>query len=336
MIRQLVQRMPHGATTTVLSADALDLGFHQAQVWDAFESTLPDRNAVSPARKSLWSMGAFAGFAPSGGPDWDHLGYSFALENTRMAQILARVVHEYRNGERLGIPSAATQRWLDTTEVLLELGLQTAWPSLASARRTPESVRRNAYWRLFGMELAFGSEGNEPFVYEKAEASNTNFVPLLEALLRAIRRGKSAPSRPRMAGEQQHARVMACVTELKSALLARRQSHLLAREELAAATVMGWLELSLQADSPVVKDLRAEADTAAARLMLVGARVGLPAHQKTEELFALAPEFSTLLRAVESDAPNDTTKQVLLADSTLAEVGHRVITHWSAATGASI
>lgn len=336
MIRQLVQRMPGGAAATVLNADALDLGFHQAQVWDAFESTSPERNAQRPARKALWSMGAFAGFAPSGSPAWDHLGYSFALENTRMAQIFARVVHEYRTGERLGIPSVATQRWLDTTEVLLESGLQAAWPSMASTRRAPESVRRNAYWRMFGMELAFGTERNEPFAFEKAEASNTNFVPLFEALLRAIRRAKSGSARPRMAGEQQHARVLACVTELRDALLARRQSQLLAREELAAATVMGWLELSLQADSPVVRDLRAEADTVAARLMLMGARVGLPAHQKAEALFALAPDFSRLLRAIESDALDDTAKQLLQAGSPLAETGHRVITHWSAATGVSL
>jgi hypothetical protein len=124
------------------------------------------------------------------------------------------------------------------------------------------------------------------------------------------------------------------VSELRNALIERRQANLLAREELAAATVTGWLELSLRADSPVVMNLRVEADTAAARLALIGERVGLPAHQKSEELFALAPDFSLLLRAIESDALLESALPLLQAGSPLADASQRVIVNWSAATGA--
>lgn len=336
MIRQLVQRLPPGGAATVLTADALDLVLHQAQVWDAFESTQSAAPPASPARKSLWSTAAFARYAPNESPAWDHLGYSFALENTRMAQIFARVVHEYSVGERLGNPSVATQRWLDTTRSLLQLDADAPGSLAGLAQRSTEAVRRNAYWRLLGMDLAFGTERNEAVAYEKAEASNTDFVALLEALLRAIRGAKSGPARPRLAADRHLVKVLSSMTPLHNALLVRRQSQRLAREELGAATVMGWLELSLEADSPVVKDLGVAADSAAARLAWVGEQVGLPAHQKSAALFALAADFSTLLRAIESDALEDTARQVVSADAPLAKVSHRVITHWSVATGVSL
>jgi hypothetical protein len=282
-------------------------------------------------------MGAFVRYPPSASPAWEHLGYSFALENSRMAQIFARVVHEYTIGERLGIPSHATQRWLDTTQALLHpVTTAGAWPNDTIARRSTESVRRNAYWRLFGMELAFGTDLNEVFDYEKAEASNTNFVPLFEALLRAIRRATTRTGRPQLGSQRLHANVLTCASELRNVLIERRQSNVLAREELAAATVMGWLELSLRPDSPVVKDLRVEADTAAARLALIGERVGLPAHQKSEALFALAPDFSLLLRAIESEILLDAAEPLLQAGSPLADASRRVMVNWSAATGATL
>lgn len=335
MIRQLVNQI--GSASAVLSADVLDLDLYVAQVWDAFAPPAPEPHARTSARQTLSSMGAFARYPPSINPAWEHLGYSFALENSRMVQIFDRVVHEYSIGERLGIPSHATQRWLDTTQALLHPGSGAgAWPNATIARRSSESVRRNAYWRLFGMELAFGTDRNEVFDYEKAEASNSDFVPLFEALLRAIRRATIRTGRPQLASQRLHANVLTCVSELRNVLIERRQANLLAREELAAATVMGWLELSLSADSPVMKDVRVEADTAAARLALIGERVGLPAHQKSEALFALAPDFALLLRAIESEALLDSAEPLLQTGAPLADASRRVITHWSAATGATL
>ena len=40
------------------------------------------------------------------------------VENTRMYEIFRRVLEEYAYGERLGVPSDETQRWLRTTEQL--------------------------------------------------------------------------------------------------------------------------------------------------------------------------------------------------------------------------
>jgi hypothetical protein len=335
MIRQLVDQV--GDASALLNADVLDLDLYVAQVWDAFSPPAPEPRAGPSARQALWSMGAFVRYPPSASPAWEHLGYSFALESSRMVQIFDRVVHEYTIGERLGIPGHATQRWLDTMQALLHPGRGAgAWPNDTMSRRATESVRRNAYWRLFGMELSFGTDRNEVFDYEKAEASNTNFVPQFEAMLRAIRRATARTGRPQLGSQRLHASVLTCVSELRNVLIERRQSNFLAREELAAATVMGWLELSLRVDSPVVKDLRVEADSAATRLALIGDRIGLPAHQKSEALFALAPDFSLLLRAIESDALLESALPLLQAGSPLADASQRVIVNWSAAIGATL
>ena len=78
-----------------------------------------------------------------------------------------------------------TQRWLDATEVLLFGAANpfAAWLSTSAVRQDPEAVRRNAYWRFFGLDLAFGTEDNRPPVYDKAIAANANFVALFEELL---------------------------------------------------------------------------------------------------------------------------------------------------------
>ena len=137
------------------------------------------------ARQALYDLGAFADLAMPNQPAWDHLIYAYAIENTRAPQILARVVHAFRSGEGLGIPSVATQRWLDATEALLfNAGYPvSAWLSTSSVRPDAEAVRRNAYYRLFGMDLAHGTDRNTPYPYDKAETSNRTFVPLFEELL---------------------------------------------------------------------------------------------------------------------------------------------------------
>src|SRR5262245_36358305 len=45
-----------------------------------------------------------------------HIAYALCLENTRLVDIMRRVVAEYRFGERLPPASAATLRWLQVTE----------------------------------------------------------------------------------------------------------------------------------------------------------------------------------------------------------------------------
>ena len=53
------------------------------------------------------------------GVRWDHLIYAYMIENTRIYEIMGRVIYEFLHGEKLGAPtSPATQLWLRSTEEL--------------------------------------------------------------------------------------------------------------------------------------------------------------------------------------------------------------------------
>jgi hypothetical protein len=356
MIPQLIARLTSAtnqtdAVTKVFTADPFDLVLHMEQVWDV---DLPWGGAPNPrpagiGRQRLYSLGEFAPNGPVANPAWDHLIYSYVLENTRIVQILRRVVREYRSGEGLGIPSVATQRWLDVTETLL-FGAPNPiplWLSTSSIRTDAEAVRRNVYWRMFGLDLAFGLDDNRPPTYDKAMAANTTFVTLFEELLfelwQAITNLRNS-SGPNASDDD---RIYRLTEQLEYVLRSRRQNGLLSREELVAATVLGWCELTVLLDTPLIVDLRAEATSPGDRLKLIGERVGLAPHSKSAALFSMAADISILLRAIEARYVSKPDRAWLLYRTDIPTgitldpndgrpfgvESRRVITEWAAATG---
>lgn len=354
MIQQLVQRMinsgitPADAAKRVLTADPLDVALHMEQVWIAAD---PLKHPLPPvgskwARRSLWELGEFSGFAPAAGlTTWDHFGYSYVLENTRAVQIMRRVVHAYRSGEGLGVPSIETHRWLDATEAIVfgAANPLPAWLSTSAVRQDAEAVRRNAYWRVFGLDLAFGTDHNQPPSYDKASASNSNFVALFEELLFELWQAISNVRNTSGANAADDDRIYRLAEALSFILLSRRQKQMLTREELAAATVLGWIELTLTDDTPVVVDLRAHATSASDRLRLIGERVGLAPHTRSSSLFSMAADLSLLLRTIESKVISgpelawvlylENPPPPAVAPQPIGASSRRVITEWAAATG---
>lgn len=333
------------AAAAVLQADPFDLVLYMEQVWSSANVWAPNVPPAGPAaRNTLTAFGAFSGYTPVPGPAWDHLIYAYAVENTRVVQIMRRVVKGFRMGEGLGVPSVTTQRWLDTTETLLFSAPNPvpAWLATSTVRPDPEAVRRNAYWRLFGMDLAFGSDDNRPMVYERALATNEAFVRLFEELLYELWQAMTNLRNIAGANAADDDRIYALADQLKFILRSRRQRAVLAREELVAVTALSWLYLTLDSNSSVVTDLRAEATNPGDRLRLIGERVGLPAHSKSSALFAMADDLSLLLRTLEADVVTGPQFAWVLyataapAGSTVAPLGptsRRIITEWSAATG---
>ncbi|MDJ0324574.1 hypothetical protein QMG61_12490 [Cryobacterium sp. PH31-AA6] len=335
---------PADAAAKVLGADPFDLALYLEQVWDAANVWAPNGAPAGPARRALWSTAEFFGYTPAVSPAWDHLGYAYLLENTRMAQIMRRVVQSFRSGEGLGVPSVATQRWLDATESLLfgAANPVSAWLSTSSVRPDPEAVRRNAYWRLFGMNLAFGTDDNKPFVYDRAAATNTTFVPLLEELLYEVWQAMTNLRNLSGVNSADDDRIYRLAEQLRFVLRSRRQKAVLAREELVACTALGWLSLSLDSNTPVVVDLRAQATSPADRLRIIGERVGLAPHSRSSALISMAEELSLLLRTLEANIITGPQFAWVLYASTaplgstvtpLGPTSRRVITEWSAATG---
>jgi hypothetical protein len=363
MIPQLVNRLTprfggdlKRVVPYVLSSDPLDLVLYMDEVWAAAgllgqagtgPSPPPATGSAREALRGLNRFSSIPGLDPIPPRAWEHLGYSYVLENTRAIQILRRVVREYRSGEGLGIPSLDTQRWLDATEALL-FGAHnplTAWLSVSSVRTDPEAVRRNAYWRMFGLDLAFGADDNRPPVYDKASAANSSFVRLFEELLFELWQAMSNVRNTSGANAADDDRIYRIADELKAALTSRRQGDNLAREELAAATALGWVELTLCMDTPVVSDLRAQATSATSRLRLIGERVGLAPHSQSAALFEMAPDLSLFLRTIERGVVSGPSfAWVLYLDAPppgsglnppdpIGPQARRVITEWAAATG---
>ena len=365
MIQELVQRLAAGgpggipaplpggapaAAAAVIQADPFDVVLHMEQVWDAANVYGMVPGPAGPARRNLWATGQFAANVPlTIAPAWDHTGYAFALENTRVVQIMRRVLHSFRSGEALGVPSVATQRWLDNTETLL-FGAPNpvpAWLSTSTIRPDPEAIRRNLYWRLLGMDLAFGTDANTPFTYDKSEASNQLFVPRFEELLYELWKAIENLRNTSGANAADDDRIYLLAEQIGFMLRTRRQEQLLAREELAAATALGWLELALSMNSPVVVDLRSQATSPADRLKLIGQRVGLAPHSKANSFFSMARELSVLLRTLEAgyvtgpglawllylNAPPVGAPALPPGAAPIGEESRRVITEWSAASG---
>ncbi len=361
MIPQLVQRIMDGnpnatppgpvsredAVNRVLAADPFDLMLHMEQVWDAATPWGPGEPSAGAARKQLWQTGEFAMYVPKAHPSWEHLGYSYVLENTRAVQIIRRVVHEYRSGEGLGIPSFRGQQWLDATEALLFGAANPAstWLSTSAVRQDPEAVRRNAYWRFFGLDLAFGTDENKPPVYDKAHSANANFVQLFEELLFELWQAMSNVRNTSGANASDDDRIFRLAEAIQLILRSRRQFQMLAREELAAATVLGWVELTLSSDTPIILDLKATATNPADRLRLIGERIGLAPHSKAASFFSMSSELSLFLRTLEAGVVSgpefawvlylEQMPQSMPANSPkpLGAEARRVITEWAAATG---
>lgn len=356
MIQQLVQRLMDAnpgmgtqqAAEIVLSADPMDLILYMEQVWD--DADQADGDHPDEGRKQLVGMGRFANLDPIApmpfGP-WDHFGYAYALENTRIVQILGRIVREYRNGEGLGVPTPPTRRWVEATEALLFGAANpfTAWLSTSSLRKDPEAVRRNAYWRMFGLDLAFGAEDNSAPNYEKAHAANSGFALLFEELLFELWQAMSNERNFAGSNQADDDRIFRLAEQLRFILISRRQQGLLRREELAAATALGWAELSVSFDTPVALDLGANASNPASRLRIMGERVGLAAHSKSASFFSMAAELSKFLRVIESGFVNGPDKTWVLYSTQPGAPGdplpigtdtRRVITEWAAATGKNL
>ncbi len=331
------------AARQLLMSDPFDLVLHMEQLWDLSKpwGAIP---AAGRGRRELYGIGAFAGYVPTDLPVWDHLGYSYVVENTRIVQILRRVVREYRSGEGLGLPSIETQRWLDATEALLfgAANPVPSWLSTSVIRQDPEAVRRNAYWRFFGLDLAFGTDDNRPPVYDKATAANTSFVRLFEELLFELWQAMTNVRNIAGANASDDDRIFRIAEELGYVLRSRRQKSTLKREELAASTVLGWAELTVSINSALVSDLSATATNPATRLQLIGERVGLAAHSKSAAFFSMAADLSTFLYTIEAglvsgpefawvlyleQVPPGKTGKPIGAES------RRVITEWAAATG---
>lgn len=269
---------------------------------------------------------------------FNHLIYAYMIENTRIYEIFRRVVYEVATGEKLGIPSTAdAQRWLRITE---ELFFSNPHSGTIAAQLTSDvrpdlnAVRRNAYYRMFYMDLNHGTDDNKMYPFVKPAASNAEFIDTLVRLLIETWRGIKNVSNTSGTNDTDNDALATLCTRLCNMLNVRRLNGNLAREEFWFTSMMDWFHLSINSNTAIVRSLRAEAAGAEDRLRKIGESVGLPCHAKTQAFIYLADEMSLFLRQIEAGMYNSTASaQTLYRNPTTANIMSRIITQYSIATG---
>lgn len=277
---------------------------------------------------------------------WDHLIYAFCIENTGIYEIFRRVLYEFLHGEKLDIPSPEGQMWLRNTEELFyrDTSPFTIFNLVSNIRPDSRASRRNAYYRMFGIDLNFGLDDSRPYPYEKPKAANRDFIPTLEELLREVWRGMINVKNHSGENITDDAAILTLCRKLRDMLTTRRLNGNLAREEFWYVTMMSWFHLTIEFNSPIVDDLKGSASSPEERLRKIGERVGLPPHGRTLNFIELASALSSFLTSIEASFFDDLDKIKMLyddvnppfKDNPICRNIKNIITHYSIATGRDI
>ncbi len=292
-----------------------------------------------------------------------HLIYAYLIENTRILQIFERLIEKYANEEELGIASANVYQWILNSERLFFKSETSKSRNVRSLIRPNfESNRRNAYYRMFGMDLAFGDINSGPggtTQYVKAKTANQQFVPLFEKYLSEVWQGyinarnSSGPNTSDVNG------IVEIATQIRELLKARRggqpggalnayQGTNLSIEEYASVVLTTWFTFIVSTDTQVVQFLNCQSSTIGERLIKIGAKVGVPAHTKCQDLFEMAGAAANILSLLELGTYLETTGnlQTMLSSlnpGTAASIDSdymnnflTVINNWEKATGHKI
>jgi hypothetical protein len=275
-------------------------------------------------------------FVPGGLP-WDHAAYAYFIESTGVFEILKEVTRRYAIGEMIEPPSLATRQWLRSTEELFfrDSPLFRICGITSQLRPDPDVTRQNLYWRLFGMDLPQAvAEGEAPWKRDVG-VYNMRFQEMWVDLLRQVWIGYENVSNISGAKPTDPAYIAEICRYLKDMLGTRRINGQLAREEFVAVSQLSWFHLTVESNTPLIVDLRAEGTDPCDRLMKIAQRVNIPEPSPNAwELFQIADLASTVLRFIELgyfDSPNYTPLFYTLGTSLQRDM-IRLVNLWEMAT----
>ena len=271
---------------------------------------------------------------------WDHLIYAYMIENTRIYEIFLRVIYEFLSGEKFGVPLPDAQHWLRNTEELFYRDAPSYLITTITShiRADLRASRRNAYYRMFGMDLNHGTEDKQPYPYHKPDAANNDFVATFEEFLREVWIGIENEGNTSGAKLTDEGKIADLAEKLHDMLISRRIGGNLAREEFVFVSMMSWFHLTVEFnESPIVQSLRAEAASPEQRLFKIAQRVGLPAHGLSKSYFDIADPISRVLILIETGAYNTPdAAPAFFKDGDIQTNMKTVITHWCAITGRDV
>jgi hypothetical protein len=274
----------------------------------------------------------------------NHLIYAYCIENTRAYEIVEKVIFEFLHGEKLGFPRVdnfATARWLRATEELLYRGTSNYLTSslTSNIRADVRASRRNAYYRLFGMDLNHGTGSVAQYQFQKPPSANIEFVRLFEEFLSEAWIGIMNATNTTGPNPTDDPKMRDLLRRIHELLVTRKQNGNLALEEFSYVSTMSWLHLTLYVnDAPVVQDMNISADSPGERLRQMGDLVGYPAHPKADAFFSMAEDISGILTCIEQlYDPNNInalpTTDFYAPNGALTAATENVITQWSIASG---
>jgi hypothetical protein len=302
--------------------------------------TPPNPQGADPAAPFMVVLNQLGNVKKSPGVRWNHLIYAYMIANTRIRPIFRRVVNELLHGEKFGAPREDTQLWLRNTE---ELFFRDPPPfsiiTLTSHIRPDiDTTERQAYYRLFGMDLNHGNDDNSPYPYVKVAAANKEFVTTFEELLRETWIGFINRKTTSGANPTDNAKIEDLARILNNQLIDRRRFGNLSREEFYLVSMMSWFHLTVEnINLPIIRDLRAEGTTPEQVLFKIAQMVGLPANGLADHYFQIADSISSVLIAIENGAYQQPGAARAFYDPTapnsLSDKMDKIITHWSAITG---
>lgn len=284
-----------------------------------------------------------AGVPPGTPLVWDHLIYAYVLESTGMIEVFAEVVRRLVIGETLGTLTSQSVQWLRTTEDLFfkDPPAFSIHGVLSEVRPHSRVNRRNAYWRMFGMDLPhnvpgrWGSSNDSAWKADIGPGVNADFRAKWNEFLRQVWLGAENASNTSGARPVDNNYILLLCEALRDMMNNRRRGGQLAREEFAYVTMLSWFHLTLSSNSPIVVDLQASATSPADRLAAIAQRVGMAPAARSRELFELAGPMSMIVRGIELDLFNTegAVESLYLVVTPLSTDMRTIINNWQSATG---
>jgi hypothetical protein len=287
-----------------------------------------------------------------------HMIFAYLTENTRMLQIFERMLEKYLHDEEFGIANDPLAfNWIQNSERLFFKNDSLRSSNIRSlVRPNAEASRRNAYWRMFGMDLAFGdinSHGGGSAPYYKAKVTNQQFIPLFERYLTEVWQAFINARNTSGMNTSDIDALKSLAIDLRELLIARRGDPAtryvnlnLSREEFSSVLMTSWFMLAITDNTPIVQFLKCDSSTIGDRLINIGNKVGIPAHSKSQALFEIAAAASNILRKIEDQGilDNQTRMRAILSSLDPNAPGSdpdvnimtdllTIINYWEKATG---
>ncbi|MFT3775976.1 MAG: hypothetical protein QM820_62320 [Minicystis sp.] len=257
---------------------------------------------------------------------WHHLIYAYFLDATKIVAICRKLITDAETSEQLGFFHEASQRWMRSTLAL--------WNPASFA------VRRNAYHRMFGLDLGEVTSTDSAI----DPGTNSFFVPVFEDLLYEVWNGYLNHQNTSGPNTTDPVAIVELCQALQDMLDERRQYGTLTRAEFNAVAELSWYYMVIDgrgtgpgANSPVIVDMKVTATTPDERLRRLGEAVGVPAHPKTRSLLKLAERVSLLLIEIEQGVYNDAAevRRLYEGGETTNDLLD-IINEWSVLTGRDI